>query len=187
MRAVVVVDGLNLHHALKNLGPGHSRPDIVKLSARLLDRNTAQVAHFYFSSPPQHLGRGAMDEYLIFKKQLVNTGVQIVEGRFQSLSTTCRFCGVSHPIHKEKETDVAIAVQVCESALDSEVRQMLIFSADSDLVPAIKFAHRLNPELQITVAQTGGFLKFAAHSLARSADRTVKLSSEFLHMYQFDT
>lgn len=157
------------------------------MSGRLIGKSASNTTHFYFTAPPQHLGRVSLLEYFDFKSQLTASGVIVVEGRFQKSQATCKSCGFRADVYKEKETDVSIAVRICETALDSDVQQLILFSADSDLAPALEFAHRQNPNLHITIAQTGKFLKFAAYSLVSKANTTVKLSAEFIHMYQFQS
>lgn len=185
MKAVILVDGLNLFHALKNFGPGHTNVDIARLSRRLVGKEVVGIKHYYFTAPPQHLGSLGMDEYLDFKGLLSASGVTVVEGRFQKSNSTCKSCGFKAEVWKEKESDVSIALQICETDMDPSVTNLVLFSADSDFAPALDFARRQNPNLNITIAQTGKFLKFAAYSLVSKADKTIKLSADFVHMYQF--
>lgn len=185
MKAVVIVDGLNLYHALRNFGPTHTNLDLFSLSRRLLEKETADIMLYYYTAPPQDLGFAIMREYLAYKEKLEKSGVTVVEGRFQKSKTTCKSCGFRSEVLKEKETDVSIAIRICETSLDRSVNQIVLFSADSDLAPALLFARRQNPNLRITIAQTGKFLKFAAYSMVSKADQTIKLSSDFIHKYQF--
>lgn len=185
MRAVVIVDGLNLYHALKDLGPNLSRPDLTRLSSHLLGRRFDEVEHFYFTSAPQHLGRAALDHYFLLKASLESSGVKVVEGRFQRSITKCKMCGNQTDVYKEKQTDVAMALKIVESAKLANIQELLLFSADADLEPALVLARELNPQLTLSIAQTGSFLKRAAYSLVSRADRKIKLSSGLMQGFQF--
>lgn len=185
MEAVVIVDGLNLHHALLNFGPEFTRPNIKAIAARLLAKDTRGIEVVYFTSAPQHLGRGAMEDYFAFKSLLINSGVRVVEGRFQKTTTRCRNCGFQAEIYKEKETDVALALEIVESSRRQSIKKLFVFSADSDLAPAITMAKKIHPTLEISIVQTGSFLKRAAYGLVGSADRKIKLSQDFIQQFQF--
>lgn len=185
MKAVVIVDGLNLYHALKALGPGHTNLDISRISERLLDKGIQVAQIFYYTSPPAHLGGDAMKNYNLQIQRLATTGIQIVEGRFQKSSSTCRICGTKTQVNKEKETDVSIALKIVEAATDSGTGHILIYSADSDLTPALRLAKSVNKDAKITIAQTGAYLRNSHPILMSFADFKRELRSELLHNYQF--
>lgn len=77
MDAVVIVDGLNLHHALLDFGLAFTRPDIVKLGSKLLERKYQQIGFYYFTSAPQHRGKEEMDAYLLLVEKLKLSGVEV--------------------------------------------------------------------------------------------------------------
>ena len=187
MKAVVIVDGYNVFHALRNFGPGHNETDLVSLSRKFLDREIANIDFNFFTAPPQHLGREAMDYYLRYNKELRGAGFNVVESRFQKSAIRCRACGNEDYVHKEKETDVAISVAICKAAISPQVSEVLLYSADSDLAPALGFARDVNPDLVIGIAQTPSFLKYAAYSLISKADKKIKLNKELIHNYQFSS
>ena len=181
----MIVDGLNLYHALTNLGTGLSRPNIAKLANHLLGRKFDEVELYYFTSAPQHLGRAVLDEYFLTKAALETSGVNVVEGKFQRSTSRCKVCGNQTETYKEKQTDVSMALKIVESAKLERLHELLIFSADADLEPALVLARQLNPQLTISIAQTGSFLKRAAYSLVSKADRKIKLSVELMQGFQF--
>lgn len=73
-------------------------------------------------------------------------------GRYQTKQQTCRSCGSSYIRYEEKETDVNIAVSLVADAAEDFMDAALVVSADSDLVPAIKTAKRIRPDLFIAAA-----------------------------------
>lgn len=185
MKAVVIVDGLNLHHALLEMGSSSTNLDVLKLSKRLLPKDVNYLRCFYFTTPPEHLGGKALGTFRRYSRQLAQSGVEIVEGRFQKLLMRCKSCGSAFQAHKEKETDVAIALKIVESASDVETSEILIFSADSDLSPALKLAKTTNPAVRLTVVQTSSYLRKSHSALMTFADEKLELRASFIHNYQF--
>jgi uncharacterized LabA/DUF88 family protein len=184
MKALVIVDGYNLFHALRNFGPGHNETDLVSLSKKFMGKDIDDIEYLFFTAPPQHLGRETMDHYLKYNEALRLSGFKIVEGRFQKVAVKCRACGNQTHIHKEKETNVAISVAICKEASSRNVQEILLYSADSDFAPALSFAREVNPGIVIGIAQTPLFLKYAAYSLISKADKKIKLKQELIHKHQ---
>jgi uncharacterized LabA/DUF88 family protein len=51
-------------------------------------------------------------------------------------------------IYEEKETDVSLAVSLLEDAAMDRYDVALLFSADSDLCPAVRAVRRVRPSFQ---------------------------------------
>ena len=186
MRAVVIVDGLNLYHALRDLGPNYNNLDISRLSRRLLPKNVEIPEVFYFTSAPEHLGNEVLSSHRSYVQLLVESGVKVIEGRFQKIATRCQGCGEITKIHREKETDVSIALKIVEAAGKTDTRHLLLFSADSDLSPALRLAKQVNPEIKITVSQTFAYLRRSHSALMAFADEKYELRSSFINNYKFE-
>ena len=60
-----------------------------------------------------------------------------------------RTCEVLLRRHEEKETDVAIAAAIVETAAQGDCSALTLVSGDTDLLPALKTARRLRPELRL--------------------------------------
>lgn len=69
------------------------------------------------------------------------------QGRYRKKTITCRSCKQSWTHYEEKETDVNIATAIVADAAAKRMESALVVSADSDLVPAVKAARNLNPDL----------------------------------------
>ena len=72
--------------------------------------------------------------------------VTIIEGRFKQVFRVCASCGASWVAYEEKETDVSIATALIEDAVHDRYDVALLFSADSDLCPAVAATKRLRPD-----------------------------------------
>lgn len=148
---IVYVDGFNLYHGLhQEAGRRLLWLDLLGLAARL--RPTSNVMRVnYFTAPV--LGDAAaasrQAEYQNALKALHGDRIRIVQGRYQAKEMRCRACGATWIKHEEKETDVNIAVEIVADASARAMQSALIVSADSDLAPAVRTAHRINPGLVV--------------------------------------
>lgn len=131
MKAVVIVDGLNLYHALEHFGPEATFLDIPSVASRYLPKHRTEIDVFYFTSTPDHKGRAVLDKHFEYLALLKFAKVEIIEGRFQRSVKSCVTCGAKSEIHKEKETDVSIALKIIEAAMEADTSEILLFSADS--------------------------------------------------------
>lgn len=153
-RMGVYVDGFNLYHGIHDwAGCGYLWLDLVRLAESLRPRNEIVKVH-YFTAPVLN-NSGAVSRQAIYLKALIdqNPGrLEITNGRYQAREIECRNCHSTHTKYEEKETDVSIAANIVSDAATRAVDSMMIISADSDLLPAVKIAKKLNPELVVVAA-----------------------------------
>lgn len=69
--------------------------------------------------------------------------------RFSRKKVCCQKCNHCYLKAEEKETDVYLALQMFEDAMDNKFDVAYIMSADSDMIPAIKKIRERFPEKQI--------------------------------------
>lgn len=153
-RMAVHVDGFNLYHGLHDWSRcQYLWLDLVALAESLRPKNEIVKVH-YFTAPV--LGNsGASSRQATYLKALAAAHperIEITNGRYQAKEIVCRKCGASHTKYEEKETDVSIAVNIVADAALGEVDSMMIVSADSDLLPAVKKARQINPALIVVAA-----------------------------------
>jgi NYN domain len=99
---------------------------------------------------------GATGRHRAYVAALEHAGVECVIGHFKEKRRRCAKCGATWIGHEEKETDVAIAVELIADAFTDAFHRALIISADSDLGPAIRSAHRHFPNKTINVIAPPG-------------------------------
>jgi hypothetical protein len=148
-RAIAYVDGFNLYNGIHDaFEHRYLWLDLVGLLERLRPKNE-QVVVKYFTAilidEPEAQGRHA--EYIAALEAAHPGQVEIILGRYQRKTMTCRSCGAEWTSYEEKETDVNIAVALVADALGGEVENQYIVSADSDLVPAVKLIQARRPGL----------------------------------------
>jgi len=143
---IAYVDGFNLYHRL------HDRYrrrylwlDLERLVQRIRPRDQLVTVRYFTAmvrDDPPALAR--QRTYLDALRVHSGGLVQVVLGRYQSKTVSCRQCGSTWTSYEEKETDVNIAVSLVADAAARASDLALIISADSDLCPAIRTARSLN-------------------------------------------
>jgi uncharacterized LabA/DUF88 family protein len=168
---IAYIDGFNLYHGLKDrYGHRYLWLDLVKLVNRLRPNDTL-VAVKYFTAavrndPP---AEARQQDYLSALGAHSGPVLQIVRGRYQAKSVSCRQCGASWTSYEEKETDVNIAVSLVADAAAGTADIALLMSADSDLCPAIRTARAIAPTLRMIAVFPPRRHSFAVKGLIPSA------------------
>jgi uncharacterized LabA/DUF88 family protein len=153
-RLAVYVDGFNLYHGLHDKWRcRYLWLDLVALSRSLRPKSTLTAVR-YFTAPVLNQPDAAsrQSSYVAALKAHSGGLLTDVQGRYQTKQQQCRSCGNSYTRYEEKETDVNIAVSLVADAAQQQMDAALVVSADSDLVPAIKTARRVNPNLFVAAA-----------------------------------
>jgi uncharacterized LabA/DUF88 family protein len=144
-RVVAFVDGFNLYHALDYFGNGSDHHRYRKYKWTNL---WALANQFVF-------GKDELKEVLsfttlatwdasktarhrIFIRAQDSVGVQTVYGEFKRKQRHCRLCKNDYWSFEEKQTDVNIALYLFQLAIQERYDKAIIFSGDTDLIPAIK-------------------------------------------------
>jgi uncharacterized LabA/DUF88 family protein len=185
-RVIAVVDGLNLYHALRDQSKHETNLDIDAAVRRLIHRTTEQlVAVRYFSAIVAHLSEAARVAQAEYIAQLQQSGVTVTLGNFKRKTLKCPKCGEPYFKHEEKETDVNIALAIVSTATTHEADKMLIFSADTDLLPAIRMAQDLAPNLEIRIVSTVAYLRNVYASIVTKVEGKIELTPELVSTHQF--
>lgn len=186
-KVAVVVDGLNLFHALRSQNANSKLLDVHSFSSRVINRNTETISEIsYFSAQVAHLGGEALDQQRRYFERLNQSGVRIELGEFKAKSVRCLGCGSHFTKHEEKQTDVNIALKLSELARSGSVEKILLFSADTDLIPALKVMQKTNPELETWMVSTKSYLR-PIHSATKNLVKGyLRISDEIASAHQFD-
>lgn len=153
-RMVVYVDGFNLYHGLHDWSQCRLLwLDLVELARQLRPRNTIAKVH-YFTAPVLNDPGGLSRQQLYQQALKAHNGdlLEVIQGRYQTKTYTCRTCGKVRRTYEEKETDVSIAATIVADAAAGSYDSALLVSADSDMIPAINIARRLKPSQTFVAA-----------------------------------
>ncbi len=162
MRNVIAyVDGFNLYHAIDDLKKPHLKwLDLFALAKSLCGQNEILIGVKYFTAYATWK-QGAVGRHRHYIAALEHAGVQCIIGHFKEKYRTCLSCGARWIGHEEKETDVAIAVEVVADAFTDAYERALIISADSDLAPALRIVQKHYPKKTLNVIAPPGRMSHA--------------------------
>jgi hypothetical protein len=153
-RTIIYIDGFNLYYGAVRATPGLKWLNLERY-CKLLRPNDHIVCIRYFSALVSGPTKNNQEAYL---RALSTTPlVQVILGKFKFKNVkcsvaTCTFTGGKwYQVPEEKRTDVNIAVFMLDDAYQNMCDQMIIFSGDSDLVPAINMVRNRFPAKKIVV------------------------------------
>ncbi len=174
---MVYVDGFNLYHAIKSLKPGtlpHNYVNLWTLSEELLQSDQSLVGVKYFSAFAKWR-TGSYPKHFRYVRQLRDVGVTSIMAHFKNKDTQCKSCNTRWITHEEKETDIRIALNLFEDAVDDVYDLAIVVSADSDLVPVIEHTQSRFPGKYVFLAIPPKRYRFA-RDLIRVATTAKEIS-----------
>lgn len=199
-QVIFLIDGFNLYHStvsasrhLKLDGKGTKWLDISSLCKSLLHNvpgTNHNIEHiYYFSALATHL-RLDYPEKIIrhenFIKCLEHSGITKIMGQFKLKERRYRLSeNISFAVktHEEKQTDVAISLKIVELLLINKGDLIIVLvTADTDIIPAIRMSIPLFPNAKILCA-----FPFDRYSkeLAELLPDSFKISKEQYVNHQF--
>jgi uncharacterized LabA/DUF88 family protein len=152
-RTIIYVDGLNFYYGAVKATPKLKWLDIEGFCKRLRPHDDLRQIR-YFTALIQGPTKANQEIYL---KALSTTPlVEIILGKFKMKKAKCGVATCAHPSKwfqtpEEKRTDVNIAVSIVDDAYQDMCDQLIVFSGDSDLVPAVNVVRRRFPQKKIIV------------------------------------
>lgn len=156
MRGVFVyIDGYNLYYSMKSSGLYEFLwLDIEKLVASYLSPNIHRIdcIKFFSSIWRKKPDRAKRHENFMRALQTVSGGkFKIIRGKFEETGMTeCQYCHRVTSYQKEKWTDVNIALQILEDAINNMYDICTLVSADTDFTPALRLIkEKYNKEVRV--------------------------------------
>ena len=152
IRVVTYIDGFNLYHGICDKGwRRYLWLDIYALSNSLLQFNQELIKVKYFTADITHNPPKQARQSLYLDALNTLNSVEIIKGKFLEVPFDCHLCNRSDFVHKEKMTDVNIAIEMLLDAQGDKFDTAILVSADTDLVPVVKYVvQTLNK--QVTIA-----------------------------------
>jgi uncharacterized LabA/DUF88 family protein len=140
MNVICYVDGFNLYHGLRSKGlQRYYWLDLWKLTERFLLPNQELSEVVYCTSrvkknpPARKRQRVYIDALSAYRPN-----IKTLYGHYLAKEIRCKGCGLTYLRHEEKMTDVNIACELLQDAMDGKFDIALVISGDSDLVPPIR-------------------------------------------------
>lgn len=185
------IDGFNIYHALTESDKNNLRPyacyrwlNYRKLVECFLREKDELSSVFYFTayaaweSTSGDEKRKRHHDFVDIQRDM---GVNVVLGRFRPTWKKCMAqCKQRYQTFEEKRTDVNIAVTMIKLAMLNQYEKAILFSGDSDIIPAIEAIKETRPQIRITVVAPLGrkaqAISNAAHSVLHMKERHLKES-----------
>lgn len=152
----VYIDGFNLYHSIDESG----RNDLKWISHKALAESflakgdeLVRVVFFTAVLTWDHEKQKRHRNFIAAQKAL---GVEVIESNFKKATRHCKVMNRNCKRHEEKQTDVAIAVNMLEDALADACQRQVLISADSDQVPLFKKIREKKPLMELVLAAPPG-------------------------------
>lgn len=146
-RVIFYIDGFNFYNGLKaisNINPDWKRfywIDIVKFCRQFLNEEIHELVEVkYFTAPPLNRGKKERQSQLFrVNKRINGPTLQIIKNYYFEKPTYCPKCHRTFLKPEEKKTDVDISTNLIGDCVLDKCDILILITADSDLVPPIKF------------------------------------------------
>jgi hypothetical protein len=154
LRTIIYIDGFNLYYGAVRATPAFKWLNLERFCRLLRPHDDIRVIR-YFSALIDGPNKPNQEAYL---RALSTTPlIEIILGKFKKKTVKCavkpctwtgnKFYGTQ----EEKRTDVNIAVFMLDDAYQDLCDHFVVFSGDSDLVPALNMVRLRFPQKKITV------------------------------------
>lgn len=146
MRVACYIDGFNLYHAIDALGDHLLKwIDLRSLAQSYLGADDELIRTVFFTAV-NTWDQAKRQRHVNYIKALEATGVDVVRSRFDRVQKHCFQQGRFYPIREEKQTDVAIAIEILSDCYERGIQRVLLITADSDQVPLVRQVRQRFPE-----------------------------------------
>lgn len=162
---IAFVDGFNLYHAIHELNWDTASKrftnakhhlkwlDIASLSRALIHpKQDTYLGAYYFSAFAGWITPDAQERHRHYVAALKSTGITPILGTFKKKPRKCPQCKHEWEGHEEKESDVNLALHLVKLAYEDAFDKAIIFTADTDLAPAIRMVMEKFPHKQVHIA-----------------------------------
>ncbi len=135
----VYIDGFNFYHAVEKIGDSRLKWINYRTLALTLLRPGEELIGTVFFTAIWRFNQAKQLRHMNFIAAQRHSGVEVIEGNFVTPNKFCagqnRYC----PIREEKQTDVAIAVEIVKDVMSGNIQRVILITADSDQIPTAKF------------------------------------------------
>lgn len=156
LRAVFVVDGFNLFHAIDDLGAPHLKwLNLWALAEKLVESGEVVSQVIWCSARDGNGSKTKFDRHISYQLALESVGVKAILGHFTDAPMKCPTCG---PYTKptEKASDVNVGIYAVTEALTGGADSIYLVTADTDQSATMKFIADNCPEVNLVIVAPPG-------------------------------
>ena len=176
MRVAAYIDGFNLYHAVEALGDPLLKWCNLRALAESFIREDETLQRVVFYTAYNTWDADKRRRHLNYVKALEATGVEVRRSNFSKVDKLCEKFGRRCSFFEEKKTDVALATDMLSDCYERAIERTLLFSADSDQVPAVEHIRRRFPRNKIHMIAPPGRLS-QARELSAACTSFAELSA----------
>ena len=179
-RVTVYIDGYNFYYGLRRLRENDSDwqkfywIDFVKFFQNFLSASQVLQKVCYFTASPKNLPKATRQAVLFEANKLINEErFEVIKGYFYEKETICNYCGKTTKRPEEKQTDVNISIKMMGDCVQNNTDTVILVSADSDLVPPLKYIKEFYPEKKIRIYFPPNNFSFELYSMMKADKKKV--------------
>lgn len=157
-RVTFYIDGFNFYYGLKRtrkIDPQWKDfywIDIVKLFSQFLGPDQELEKVIYFTASPLDPQKSSRQSAFLNANRILNPDkFEIVRGKYINKPIDCPHCKCTINRPEEKKTDVNLSVRMIGDCVMDNTDQLVLVSADSDLIPPIEFIQKNYPTKRVKV------------------------------------
>ena len=178
MRVSAFIDGLNLYHSL----PKQYRwLNLKKLCQAFLKKSKA-LNHIYYFTALALWNEGKVRKHKKYIEILEASSIQVIYGNFKKVTRKCRNCHRKYQTFEEKETDVNMGLYLLNATYQHQFDKLLLLTADSDLMPAIKTIKKYFPNKKSHIILP---VNAKSEDLKNNSDQTSQIKMPQLNLSLF--
>lgn len=152
----VYIDGFNLYHAIDESGKNELKWISHKALAESFLKKGDELVRVVFFTAVLTWDHQKQKRHRNFIAAQKAVGVEVIESNFKKATRHCKVMNRNCKRHEEKQTDVAIAVNMLEDAMIGACDRQVLISADSDQVPLFKKIRQIQPQMELVLAAPPG-------------------------------
>lgn len=180
-KVVAYIDGYNLYYGMKDAyGRKYLWLDLPTLCTGLLRPTQQLVAVKYFTARVRFPADTQARQSKYLDALAGSTATQIIYGRLQMNTVTCKNCNHTRQKPEEKKTDVAIAAHMVADAYSGLAEAALLVSGDSDMVPPVEIISAIPKRRVIATFPP----KRKSHDLRKAAGAAINIAESDLRQSQ---
>jgi uncharacterized LabA/DUF88 family protein len=173
------IDGFNLYHAVDALAEPYLKwADLSKLARSYL-REGDQLVRTAFFTAFNTWDAPKRKRHVAYVNAVQAYGAEPILSRFDKVQKHCHRTDQFCPIREEKQTDVAIGIEMLRDCYDRGIERIVLITADSDQVPAVKAIKQRFPEIIVFLVAPPKRLG-NAQELGRSCDGVTEITRQRL-------
>ena len=183
-RVAAFIDGFNVYHSIAEAKFNDCKwLNYHSLAQAFTKSKTQRLESVYYFSALVPWDEQKLKRHKLYIKALESVDVHVVLGRFKRVTRKCRgTCRETFSTFEEKETDVNIAVTMLRLAMQDDFDCAMLFSGDSDMVPALKNIKNVAPHKHLKVVVP---FNRSSIELKNTCDESAKLKRKHLTRHQF--